>query len=637
MDKIKTDKKARLDFWKERYTKASAAYAEELEAIAKRDNAYNGIVEGKKYVENDTVTDPRVHIRNIIAEIIEAEVDTSIPQPKVTAKRKEDELLAKRIEDMLRAEIDRCPFELINDFAERCCPIQGGTFYSVEWDSTKRTHTTVGAVRVDKENPKQVIPEPGMTELDDMEYFFVLVAQNKDYIKRRYGVTLSEDASEDAPEIRSADDGDAEHSEELVTQYIAYFKNERGGIGMYSWVLDTELCYFEDYQTRRVHTCDTCGVPVPEAGYADAVCPQCGGKSFSEKEVDTEVLTSPVALSDGSVIPASQTQPIELPYYKPDVYPVVLQRNVTSFGKFLGNSDVDLIYDQQVAINRMHQRIIEKLLHGGSYTTLPDDATVKTDNQIGKVVYLSDPSKKNLIGSYDLTCDISQELNYIQYLYDEARKIINITDSFQGRNDSTATSKVAKEFAAKQTAGRLESKRQMKSWAYSRLFELIFKFRLAYSDEPIPTHAATPTGDPEYGVFNRYDFLRLDAAGEWYYVDDFTFSVDSAAPLASNREAMWSETRMNLEGGAFGDPTQLETLVLFWSKMEMLHYPGASETKRYLIEQKQKQDAAAQAQMQEQQAQMQSLTADIDARARAAAERDATQMQSAQMMKNIRR
>ena len=316
---------------------------------------------------------------------------------------------------------------------------------------------------------------------------------------------------------------------------------------------------------------------------------------------------------------------------------MVLQRNVTSFGKFLGNSDVDLIYDQQVAINRMHQRIIEKLLHGGSFTTLPSDAQIKTDNSIGKKIVIDDPAQKSLIGSYDLTCDISQELNYIQYLYDEARKIINITDSFQGRNDSTATSKVAKEFAAKQTAGRLESKRQMKSWAYSRLFELIFKFRLAYSDEPIPTHAATPTGDPEYGEFNRYDFLRRDAAGVWYYVDDFIFSVDSAAPLASNREAMWSETRMNLEGGAFGDPTRLETLILFWSKMEMLHYPGASETKRYLIEQKQEQDAMAAQQMQQQQAQMQSLTADIDAQARAAAERDAAQMQAEQMMKNIRR
>ena len=39
---------------------------------------------------------------------------------------------------------------------------------------------------------------------------------------------------------------------------------------------------------------------------------------------------------------------------------------------------------------------------------------------------------------------------------------------------------------------------------------------------------------------------------------------------------------MNLQTGAFGDPAQTETLILFWGKMEELHYPGAGTTKKYL-------------------------------------------------------
>ena len=39
---------------------------------------------------------------------------------------------------------------------------------------------------------------------------------------------------------------------------------------------------------------------------------------------------------------------------------------------------------------------------------------------------------------------------------------------------------------------------------------------------------------------------------------------------------------MNLQTGAFGDPTNLRTLILFWTKMELLHYPGAGDTKTYL-------------------------------------------------------
>ena len=618
-DKQKIEQQARLERWKDLYSKALAAYQDELDKIAKRDNAYNGVVEAKKFVENEKAIADPVHVRNIIAEIIEAEVDTGVPQPKVTPMRKKDEQRAKMIEDALRDELDRQPFECINDFSERMATVQGGALYHPEWDNTKRTHTTVGENRVGTLNPNNVIPQVGVNEIDDMDHIFVRIPQTKEYIRRKYNVSLPEDAHEDAPEIRSVN-GDEDQSDSLVTQYIAYFRNERGGIGMISWVLDTELCYYEDYQARRQRICKECGTLEPyEDTDGKKVCPTCGGTKFEDSELDYEVIYEPIQTAYG-VIEASPSSPVEIPYYKPDVMPIVLQRNVTAFGKFLGNSDVDLIYDQQCTINRLNQRIIEKLLTGGTFTTLPDDARVETDNKIGKIIHLKDPSKRGLLGSFDLTCNIQEELAYIDYVYQEARYILNITDSFQGRNDSTATSKVAKEFAARQTAGRLESKREMKRAAYAKLFEIMFKFKLAYADEPRPIRSHNAQNETVYAEFNRYDFLEKDDAGEWYWNDQFLFSCDTAAPLANNREAMWQETRMNLESGAFGDPTRLETLIMFWTKMELLHYPGASETKQYLVEQKQAQDQAAAEQMAAQNAAMAQMASDIDAQARADAE-----------------
>ena len=117
----------------------------------------------------------------------------------------------------------------------------------------------------------------------------------------------------------------------------------------------------------------------------------------------------------------------------------------------------------------------------------------------------------------------------------------------------------------------------------------MFKFMLAYADEPRPVTSKDSQGNVEYGVFNRYDFLEQDDAGQWYWVDDFLFSCDTSAPLANNREAMWQETRMNFQQGAFGDPASLDTLILFWTKMELLHYPGAGDTKTYLQNQKEAQ------------------------------------------------
>ena len=122
----------------------------------------------------------------------------------------------------------------------------------------------------------------------------------------------------------------------------------------------------------------------------------------------------------------------------------------------------------------------------------------------------------------------------------------------------------------------------MKNAAFSELFKLIFQFKLAYADEPRPVMAKDSQGNTVYEEFNRYDFLDMDEMGEYYWNDQFIFSCDSTAPLANNREAMWQEAAAFLKAGAFGDPREIDTLIMFWSKMAMLHYPGAEETKAYL-------------------------------------------------------
>ena len=279
------------------------------------------------------------------------------------------------------------------------------------------------------------------------------------------------------------------------------------------------------------------------------------------------------------------------------------------YGKFLGDSDIDKIEDQQNTTNRLSAKIIDKLLRSGSYITLPDSARIRVDEDDMKVIRPGSAADMAMIGVYDMQGDVEQDMVYLSQVYEEARQAIGITDSYQGRKDTTATSGTAKEFSAAQAAGRLESKRVLKDAAYAQLFEAMFKFKLAYTDEPRPVVSYDNHGRAEYKQFNRYDFLDQDEAGNWVWNDRFIFSCDTSAPLASNREAMWQETRMNLQTGAFGDPANLQTLILFWTKMEMLHYPGAGETKSYLEEELQRQQLQQQQmmqiQMQMQQQQMQ--------------------------------
>lgn len=59
------------------------------------------------------------------------------------------------------------------------------------------------------------------------------------------------------------------------------------------------------------------------------------------------------------------------------------------------------------------------------------------------------------------------------------------------------------------------------SAGYAALFELMFKFKLAYADEPRAVRTMDERGNAEYKTFDRFDFLQQDASGEWYWNDAF--------------------------------------------------------------------------------------------------------------------
>ena len=333
------------------------------------------------------------------------------------------------------------------------------------------------------------------------------------------------------------------------------------------------------------------GSPAPEE-YKGGACPWCGCETFESRQMEYEEVILPITTAAGTEIPGATASfdefgmpavvPTKIPFYKPDVYPVVLQVSVSKFGQLLGTSDVDVIADQQNTLNHLNKKILDRIMEAGSLVTLPADARIETDSKDGRVVRIKDQAQKALIGVETFTGNLEYEFGFRNHVYQESREELGITDSFQGRKDPTATSGKAKEYAAAMSAGRLESKRVMKNSAYARLFELMFKSWLAYADEPRPVFYKDEEGKTVYDEIDRYDFLERDSDGQYYWNDMFLFSVDSNAPLERNREAMWQETRMNFQTGAFGNPADLRTLILFWSEMEQLHYPKAGDIKRLL-------------------------------------------------------
>lgn len=618
MDRKKNGQ-GKLPMWQERLRRNSAAMREEFERMDKRTALYNGTREIEKTpdAKSSRAAALATGVRNIVAELMEAQVDSSFPMPKVTARRQEHEELAKTLEDFLRNETDRLPFEMLNDMDERITPIQGGDIFLVEWDSDRHTHETRGELCVSLLHPRQVIFQDGVNEINDMDFIIVQMGMSKKHVKEKYGVSVADEMESD-PQSR----GGSSTAEDVVTVNFGYFRNEKGGIGRYTWVNEIELEDLEDYQARKMKHCTKCGADMTGLDS----CRHCGNEKAEDYDSDemelfedietrngvipmmTEEETFPEGVSENGLMmdefgnayeaePMTVAVPTRIPRYKPDIYPIVVRKNVSSWGKALGDSDIDKIMDQQNMIKKCDSRIQEKLDKGGSIFTRSEKTEVsKTDEQLREVIFQG-ADEANLFGVHNLQVDTSQDQAIAEANYEQARRILGITDSFQGRPDRTATSGTAKQIAVAQSAGRLESKRIMKNAMYADLYAVMFRFLLAYSDEPRSVRHNNIDGSTTYSEFNKYDYLAQDAAGEWYWLDDFLFSVDNTSSLAGNRESMWQEIRMNLQTGAFGDPADPETLILFWEMMAGQHYPGAAEIRERL--EKKRQEQLAQMQMQQ--------------------------------------
>lgn len=616
---MKRADREKLQLWQERLALAETAIAGERERMLRREKQYEG--DHTIYAPDGSVAADSLasHVRNVSFEVIETQVDSTIPAPKVTAVQQEDEELASIIESMLRDVMDRLPSERLNDEGERLSPVQGGYGLLVDWLDSVSGKDWLGDLKVSLVHPYSIVPQAGVTQVSDMDFFFLKTPQTKRQIRKFYGVSVA-DEDESDPDARRLG-ASADTTDELVTMVTVYYRNTKGGIGRLRWVNDTVLEDLEDYQLRRVHRCTVCG-----AVGDGKKCAYCGSRRFEDEVMEDEELTEDITLRDGTVIPsvsevrdelgqpvatdtllpqmqpggtaaviapqaAFRQEPTRIPYYKPDVFPLVIRKNVSMPGRFWGSSDLDAIFDQQNSLNKICTKLNTKVLSGGSFTTVPTGARFINDRD-GVRVEVDNPADLEKIRTFNTQVDISTDLTMMAQLYEQARQTIGITDSMQGRKDPTATSAVAKEFSAQQAAGRLESKRVMKRAMYQDLFEAIFKWMLAYCDEPRAIRRTDEHGDVQYVTFDRHDFLYRDEAGDWQYNTDFLFSCDGSAPLAADRQALWKETRMNFQEGALGSTQEAATLLRFWEQMEKLHYPMAGDMVKSLKSQMESQQAA---------------------------------------------
>ena len=546
----------KITFFTDLYAEARSAATELHEKMRLYKAQYKGST------EIDGSDTHAKQIRNITYELVESQVTGYIPTPSVTPLvwSEKNERNAKSIENLLRAKRNELPFEKMNDLDERFSPIYGGSVWLVEWDESIVGRRGAGDVKVTCIPPHRFVGQPDIYEINDMEYCFITFETTPEEIMRKYGKT-----------INAQEDGG--FTAELC---VCYYKNAEGKVCQYVWSGDTELFDITDFYARKREVCTLCGKEKREC--------KCENGTFELYNEPAELLTHDITLSDGSVISASERESLEIPFYLPEVFPVVIRKNTSDEDSLFGQSDCEFIRPQQQGINKLESRIMEKLLGGGVYPIVPKDAVAELDGTVFKKVFRAEEKDKGLYGTIDLQADVSRDAEASERLYDHAKRIIGISDSFMGQDDSYAQSGKAKEMQIQQAAGRLDSKRKMKNAAYAEIDRLIFLHYLAYADEPRYASYVDSEGKWKNTLFNRYDFLELGSDGVYRYNDEYLFHTDESSDLAGTRELLWNENRENFRMGAYGDPSLPATRLIFWQNMERAHYPYAHENAERIAE-----------------------------------------------------
>ena len=510
-------------------------------------------------------------LRKMVYELIESKIDNGIPMPKMQPRYKTDLPLVSITENYMKFEMDRTLARYENDRGERSTYIDGTGWYKVWWDSLDNTHERSGNVKVSFCTVDQIVPQPGVKDYKQLEYIFEIHNMSVSKIFDMYG-----------RHIRPMD------GDNVVEVISCYYLNDDRIVGLFMWAAHSMqvICNEDSWQIRKIRKCKTCSAVNP----ISTVCRVCGNTTFKFENAETERLLEDLVeiynpYEVGETTDENERdhyksriflpKGTEIPFYQVRQLPFVPRPAISSINTIYGISEVLTLLDEQDAINKVLTKAVEKTLKSGTVVVKPEKMKISDTDDTFKVLGVRTAEEASMVQAKQIMADTTQDITIAAILYDAAKASSGITNSFQGQRDTTATSGKAKEFAASQSAGRIESLRVMKSAAFSGVYELMFKFLLAFSDEPRKFVKTLPNGSEEEEIWNKYIFLAKDKYGNIYYRDDFSFSTDAASTLTQNRVQMWQETQDKFINGAFGNPGETRTLKIFWNIMDSLQYPLA--------------------------------------------------------------
>jgi hypothetical protein len=573
-----------VSLWNQKYLLAKAEYESSLansKEVTKWRNAYLGDFFRLDAEGNETSVKMKA-LQKVAYELVESKVISLLPGPKMSPRYYSDIMLVNATEALLNHEIDRMLSEEIHDESEHSCLIDGTSWLKVEWDPLDNTNERSGMPKVISCPVDTVYPQPGISDYKKLEYIFELTQLTVATIMDLYGRQVVPNDGSD-----------------LVEVVQVYYLNANRQVGHLVYTVDSLIVLANDleWSMRKVRKCNHCGSIVRISD----TCPICGGKKFSYKSTAEEVLSEDLVYIENkfrSSESADQNDDTErqnttktipagtkVPYYLIRQLPFVPKRTTKLPKNIYGISEVKLALEEQDSINKLLNKAEAKSASSKAYVTKLKDTRINDDDEEITYIEIESAQEGQAVQVKQVTADISEELAMMKVLYENSRSSSGVTDTDQGKYDPSAKSGRAKEAQLMASAQRQSSSKIQRNSAYAGVYELIFKYLLAYSDEERSFVALMPDGSSREEVWSKYMFLTKSKQGQLYYRDDFAWSVDSVAYITKDRETMWELIDRDFLNGTTGseiDPQR--ALLMYWHMKDQHGYPTAKFAINFLKE-----------------------------------------------------
>lgn len=507
------------------------------------DEQYNGThavgrnIGGNSFVSNRFQSDqsaPNVtpkdarQVVNITGQLIEAQIDITVPEPAVEAIEGDDQgERQKMIEGKLCYMSKGADLMRINSENERIVKKNSICVYKVMYDPNHKEHKYIGLVKTSNPHPTNVIPQPGQYRVKDMDRMWHIENRTVDQICRMYGDQYKEDTGRElrddiedkgSREFNYLEDFSAtqETTDKVQEKYSVieqYYKDEDNDVGVYTWCGMVKIRKLDKFFYKRDEK----------------------GEVMYTEDVDIQVPAIDPSTGQPAMSPNGQpqvtTKTVQVECHVPKDFPFVIQYNIPKEKTYYGKSDPEIIFDQQEGIKKMLSIEEEKLIKGTTKIVTRKGSKLKDalNNATMQVVETDNPQADMIVVQMHTN---EQSYKDLYQIYVQAAKDqLGVTDASQGHLGGADLSGKAIDSLAAYSQGRMGIKQFEKNIAYTELYRLWYDFVLAYYDEKRPYRTDGPENKPIFGYFDKGKLVKQDDAGDWYYPPfDIMIRTDSGLP-----------------------------------------------------------------------------------------------------------